>query len=414
MSAQLTATKSRRHEEPERGNALAELVPSARTLDRLARLHGEGLPVVSVYLAVYPGPDGRRALRTKADSLLHRIRSLADDGSLDHGARMSLRADIEEVEKIARTEMPRRGTLAIFACSGAGVLELVRLPRPVRDRIMVDATPWIGPMLAVLDQYRRCCTVVVDRESAHVWELYLGEMRDARRLESRAPRSAAYAGRHGLAEGRLRNKADELSKRHFREVAAALDRLFRAERYDVLAVGGHEHELPGFLEFLPRTLRERVAGTFAIDPRTATAATVRPHVEPILERYQLDEEQRSVSEVLQAVASGGLAVAGLEPCLWAGSLAAIRALLVQDGAVAPGVVCDASGWFATSGDACPLCGGPTRSTPDVIDELVEAVIDEGGSIQHVRADTDLRAHVTAAWLRFAPPPEPPSAEEARP
>ena len=186
---------------------------------------------------------------------------------------MSLRADIEEVEKIARTEMPRRGTLAIFACSGAGVLELVRLPRPVRDRIMVDATPWTGPMLAVLDQYRRCCTVVVDRESAHVWELYLGEMRNAGRLESRARRSAGYAGWHGLAEGRVRNKADELSRRHFREVAAALDRLFRAERYDVLAVGGHEHELPGFLEFLPRTLRERVAGTFAIDPRTATTAT---------------------------------------------------------------------------------------------------------------------------------------------
>jgi peptide chain release factor subunit 1 len=144
MSAQLTATKPRRHHEPERANAPAELVPNARTLDRIARVHGEGLPVVSAYLAVHPGPDGRRALRTKADSLLHRIRSLADDRSLDHNARMSLRADIEEVKKIARTEIPRRGTLAIFACSRAGVLELVRLPRPVRDRIMVDATPWIA------------------------------------------------------------------------------------------------------------------------------------------------------------------------------------------------------------------------------------------------------------------------------
>jgi peptide subunit release factor 1 (eRF1) len=410
MFAQLTATTAGRHEEPGRRNALAELVPSARTLDRIARLHGEGLPVVSVYLAVHPGPDARRTLRTKADSLLHRIRSFASDGSLDHHARMSLRADIERIDKIARTEMQGGGTLAIFASSGAGVLELVRLPRPVRDRIMVDATPWIGPMLAVLDQYRRGCAVVVDRESAHVWELYLGELRDRGRLERRALRSAAHAGRHGLAESRVRNKAEELSKRHFRELAAALDRLFRADRYDVLAVGGHEHELPVFLDFLPRTLRERVAGTFAIDPHTATAATVRPHVESILEGYQLDEEQRSVSEVLQAVASGGLAVAGLEPCLWAGSLAAVRALLVQDGAVAPGVVCDASGWFATSGDTCPLCGGPTRSTPDVIDELVEAVIDEGVSIQHVRADTELRAHVTAAWLRFALPPGPQSAE----
>jgi hypothetical protein len=413
MFAQLTPTKTGRHEEPGRGNALAELAPSARTLDRIARPHGEGLPVVSVYLAVHPGPDARRTLRTKADSLLHRVRSLAGDGSLDHDARMSLRADIERIERIARTEVQGRGALAIFACSGAGVLELVRLPRPVRDRIMVDATPWIGPMLAVLDQYRRGCAVVVDRESAHVWELYLGELRDGGRLERRA-RSAAHAGRHGLAEGRARNKTDELSRRHFRELAEALDLLFRADRYDVLVVGGHEHELPGFLDFLPRTLLERVAGTFAIDPHSATAATVRPRAEAILDRHELDEQQRSVGEVMQAVARGGLAVAGLEPCLWAGSVAAVRALLVQDGAVAPGVVCDACGWFATSGDACQLCGRPTRTTPDVIDELVEAVIDEGGSIQHVRADTELRAHLTAAWLRFALPPRASSTDEARP
>jgi peptide chain release factor subunit 1 len=42
----------------------------------------------------------------------------------------------------------------------------------------------------------------------------------------------------------------------------------------------------------------------------------------------------------------------------------------------------------------------------VIDELVEAVIDEGGSIHHVRADTELREQLTAARLRFALPPIP--------
>lgn len=155
MFAQPTAPTADRQEAPGRGSAAAEPVPSARTLDRIKRLHGEGLPVVSVYLAVHPGPDARRTLRAKADSLLHRVRALATDGSLDHDARMSLRADIERIERIARTETLGRGALAIFACSGAGVLELVRLPRPVRDRIMVDATPWIAPMLAVLDQYRR-------------------------------------------------------------------------------------------------------------------------------------------------------------------------------------------------------------------------------------------------------------------
>jgi peptide chain release factor subunit 1 len=85
-------------------------------------------------------------------------------------------------------------------------------------------------------------------------------------------------------------------------------------------------------------------------------------------------------------------------------VAAIDTLYVQDGAVSPGVVCDESGWFATAGERCPICGAELRRTPDVIDELVEAVIDEGGLIRHVRAETELRDRVAAAALRFALPP----------
>ena len=163
----------------------------------------------------------------------------------------------------------------------------------------------------------------------------IGTYSDLQRFQRSDP---AYAGWHGLSERRVRNKADELAKRHFRLVAGTLDPLFRAERYEVLVVGGHEHELPRFLEFLPRSLRERLAGTFSIDPHTAGSATVRPPAEAILEGYELEHQRRAVGELLEAAAAGGLATVGLEPCLAGGSVAAIRTLLVHDGAIAPGVV----------------------------------------------------------------------------
>jgi len=406
MFAHTTATSAPTTASGGRGSVTGDHVLSAPTLDRIARFRGGGLPVVSTYVGVEGGPDARRALQTKTDSLLHSVRSLADGRTLDHEARVSLRGDISRIEEVTRTQTNVRGTVAIFSCSGAQMLEVVRLPRTIRDRIMVDATPWIHPMLAVLDQCSRCCAVVVDRESARAWELYLGEIRDAGRLDGAALRNRTYAGWHGLSEVRVRNRADELARRHLREVAATLEHLFRADRYDVLAVGGHAHELPAFLDFLPRGLRDRLAGTFSIDPHTATAATVRAAAEPILEQYELEEQRRLVAELLQSAATGDRTAVGLEPCLWAGAVAAIGTLLVQEGAGAPGVVCEASGWFSTSGETCPLCGRATRRTPDVINELVEAVIDEGGSIHHVRADTELRRHLTAARLRFALPPIP--------
>jgi peptide chain release factor subunit 1 len=62
--------------------------------------------------------------------------------------------------------------------------------------------------------------------------------------------------------------------------------------------------------------------------------------------------------------------------------------------------------MAAAGDRCPVCGNPLRTTPDVIDELVQSVIDEGGSVDHVVAETPLREHLTAATLRFPLPPLP--------
>jgi peptide chain release factor subunit 1 len=113
-----------------------------------------------------------------------------------------------------------------------------------------------------------------------------------------------------------------------------------------------------------------------------------------------------VAEVLEKQAAGGLAAVGLEPCLWAGSVSAIGRLLVHDEATAPGVVCEQSGWLGETSDTCPICGEPTRKSEDVIDELAQAVIDAGGTVEHVFADTPLTEHLVAADLRFPLPPRP--------
>ncbi len=393
------------HRSPESAIAGADRLLGTETIDRLAHFDGGGLPIVSIYLTVPREPDAHASARTKADSLLRGIRGLGEDRSLGHDARLSLRRDVELVAgAIANATITPR-TLAFFCCSAAGLFEVVSLPRAVRDRIVVDATPWIRPMLAVVGDCRRCCAVLVDRRAARAWELYLGQMREAGLGEQlRAPSANASNGR------RDSHRAEELEKRHFRQVAEALERLQRLNRYDVLTVGGHHSELPRFLGHLPDDLRERVAGTLSIDDDAVAPATVREHAEAVLDRYELDRQRRSVAEVLATEASGGPAASGLQACLWAGSIAAVADLYVRDGAIEPGVVCDESHWFALRGETCPICGRRTRQTPDVLDELVEAVIDEGGAVHHVRAETEIDEKLLASSLRFLLPPMPESAQ----
>jgi peptide subunit release factor 1 (eRF1) len=133
-------------------------------------------------------------------------------------------------------------------------------------------------------------------------------------------------------------------------------------------------------------------------------AEIRSSAEGVMRHYQREQDQRLVAHVLELAAAGGLAAAGPQDCLWAGSMSAIDTLLVRDGATLVGVVCDESGWLAASGDICPVCGKPTRYAPDVLDELAAAVIETGGSARQIAADLMPGEYPTAAQLRFPPPP----------
>ncbi len=374
----------------------------SETIDRIVRWNGDGLPVVSLY--VHVDPDRRLDLDSQLASLLDQIRPLAYDESLAHEARLSVRNDIEHIQEAAGQQRWKPGAVSIFSCSGRGLFEEVELPRAVHDRVVVDATPWVRPLLAVLDDYHRSCIVMIDKGQARMWELYQDELREAVTVQGETLRKPNYA--HGKAEHNVHNRAEELMNRHYRGVAEQLDQMFRTDGYELLVIGGHDHDVPGFVEFLPLNLRARVAGTFTMDPGTATPGDIRKSAESILERHEREEERRIAAEVLQLNAMGGLAAVGLRRCLWAGSIAAAQLLLVEGGATAPGVMCDESRWLAPSGEACPMCGRATRHIPDVIDELVTAVIDDGGSVEHVQAETELRQHLVAARLRFPLPPDP--------
>lgn len=378
-------------------------MPQVETIDRILRMRGDGLPVLSLYARF--DPDDRRAFPSRVNEQLHDVRPLTHDHGLDREARLSLRDDVARIEDALARDRLHPRAVAFFSCSGRGLFEEVELPRPVRDGNMIDETAWVRPMLAVLDGYHRCRVVVVDHGRARFFDLYGDDMVEVGPpLNGRTLRKPDYAA--GMREYTTRNKAERLAHEHYRAVAERLDEEARDRRFDIVAVGGHEYEVPEFLAHLPRNVRERVAGTFTVHPREDDVGAIRGRAQAVVQRYESSEQQRLVTETLDRFAAGGLAVAGLRDCLWGASTAAVGQLLVQEGAEQAGAVCDVDGYLTLEGERCPLCGRELRRTPDVIDEMVQSVIDEGGGVEHVGVDTALREHVTAAGLRFPLPPYP--------
>jgi peptide subunit release factor 1 (eRF1) len=376
-------------------------------VDRLLHFSTEDAPVLSVYLGVPADPGELRGVESRLHSILKPVRELAASQDLAHDERESLRHDLDCVLELAGRVRELQGHgVAVFASNRADLYEEIVLPRRVRDRAVVDATPYLRPLLAVLDESHRYCVVVVDREQAWMYEFYMGELEDASRVRGRALRKPDYAGGwQGYKEHAVHDKAQQLARRHYRDTAGRVDEMMRRTGAELLVVGGHEETVAEFRHFLPHQLQSRIAGTFVVDPGKMSPGQVRERADEVVNAYERDEEKRLVDEVLGQVGARDLAAAGLEWCLMATNEHAVQLLLVHDDAQAPGRACDNCGWLGLEGEECPVCGQPTRKAPDVIDEMSATVVDTGGHVEHVYVDTPLEQHVVAASLRF-PVPDP--------
>ena len=374
------------------------------TVERLRGADTAGHSVVSVYLSLGPDLDQVRSITTRLKALVHPLREAAGSGAADEEGSRPLRQDLERVVSMAdRVGADRGRGSAFFVCSAAGIEEHVSLPAPVRDRAVVDATPYLGPLEAMLAHFRRYCAVVIDRRLASIYRFHMGSLESWEVMAEEEVRKGNYGGFAGYSEHRSRGHAEEVARRLFRGVAARLGGLLRGGEFDLLAVGGNQANVDGLVTELSGDLKACLAGTFTVDPRTATTAEIRDHCAALAREWDRRTDERLVGELMEAAGARGRGVLGLDRALDAANQHAVDLLLLDAGETVPGVACLTCGWLARSGPACASCGEPTRRVADLYDAVAEAVRGAGGSVRYVLAVTQLAHCEVGATVRFSVP-----------
>src|SRR2546423_12941580 len=100
----------------------------------LVGFRGERAPVTSCYLDV----DGRKYLRHQ--DLEHEVNSVLKEARLKANGHESVRRDLHRIEELVKGGLDRSRTrgLAIFACSAHDLWEVIPLPVPVPNRVVVN------------------------------------------------------------------------------------------------------------------------------------------------------------------------------------------------------------------------------------------------------------------------------------
>jgi peptide chain release factor subunit 1 len=369
-------------------------------MDRLRLVESPTLPILSVYLSLAPQRIERRSIGGRLRDLLDPIEKLAASGELDHDASMSLRAGVHRVLDMSQLFVAELGHgVAVFVCDGLDLEEHLSMPRRIWDCAVAGPQPYLRPIRAVLDEYRKVAAVVLDARGAEITVFHMGLVIDRQDVDAEELRKSNLSGWYGLEEKRHRQHAEEARNHMFREVADRLDLLCRKSGVDLVLVGGQEEITNALLPFLDERVRS-ITGTFVIDLHTLTPALLASRVSQIEEAFERAEETRQVEETYAAVAADDLAVVGVAPVVDAVNRQAVARLLLHDGASIEGSKCVSCGALSLSVTLCLACGNEVEKLPDLFEALSRSVVDAGGSVEHVMAPTRLAEDLVAARLRF--------------
>jgi peptide subunit release factor 1 (eRF1) len=373
-----------------------------RSLERLRMIESPDATILSLYLSLHPERAEGRSIQPRLRNLLDPIEARATSGDLDHDSSMALRAAIAEVMGMAASfeRMPTNG-VAVFICHSLGLMERLTIPGHVWDCAVIGPTPYLRPLQAALDEYRKIGVVVLDSRGAEVLLYRMGEVLDRQIIEVEELRKSDLAGWHGLEERRHRQHGEEVRNQLLREVAELLSRMRQGSGIELALIGGQREVTEALIPFLEPRLRA-ITETFVTDLHTLTPGNLTRRIAELEESVERREESTTVDQVYSLSAAGDLGAIGLDRVCRAANRHAVAQLLVHDGATIQGSVCHACGAVSSEAMACPECGGQTQPVPDVFEALARMVGEAGGSVEHVMADTMLAQDLVAARLRFDP------------
>jgi peptide chain release factor subunit 1 len=307
-----------------------------------------------------------------------------------HGILDALRAKAEALMASAPTK--GRGSIALFA-DAVGV-EALSLPLDVRDRIVVDRSPYSSPLSSLIDQYERYGVVICDQKHARLFDVYLGEATSWE--EIKADRTAhdvtAKAKFQGLEELRREHHGNYVLHQHLKAVADRLFRRYKLRPFDRVILCGHKEILQPLEDHLHSYLRGKVAAREVVATNLSKAAAVERVLE-VEARIEQEKEIELLSEIRSREGANGLAVIGMDPTLRALFYGKVKTLVVSDEEAVAGRECpdchflfehpEDIGETAPTLVECVLCKRPTRRVPDIVDEAVEMAILSGSHVEHI-------------------------------
>jgi peptide subunit release factor 1 (eRF1) len=291
--------------------------------------------------------------------------------------------------------------LAIFACHGADVWEVVEIPVPIETRLIVDRMPFISPLAYVEDAYDRYALCLADSQTARVYVVGLGR---AEREETIEGPSINYQMTGGWSQKRIQERIKNAVSNHIREVVQLLEQIVFAEDIPHIILSGDEIVQTEFRKHLSKRAMERVVERNRLATKLPAQEAILQTMQTILEAEQSDARDIA-RQAIDATLADGLGAAGAEAVVQALRIGAVSTLVLD-------AAFQGEGWRSVEDPTQIGEGGQPKQSPigygaaeksDLREDLVTLALKTGAAVEFVEgSDVLARAGGVAALLRWHP------------
>src|SRR3954454_16588046 len=273
---------------------MAEPITQAR-LRALSAVHPEQGRVLSVFLNLDPTQFATAAARSSAITSV--ITDAAHKGEekdgLTHDERMALRDDVERVREVLMdSDIAQNGTraVAVYACGLEGLLEVVRLRRPVENKVVLDRTPCVEP-LVMQGTDERWMVLLTNRRCARMFFGPGDALEETDRLVDDV-HSQHQQG--GWSQPRYERSVDKEVSDHLQNTADLAFDLYKQQGADRLLVGAPDELISEFKSKLHPYLTERIAGKISVDIENASLDDVCTAAGEVITAHVMKTEREAL------------------------------------------------------------------------------------------------------------------------
>jgi peptide chain release factor subunit 1 len=362
---------------------MAEPITQAR-LRALSAVHPEQGRVLSVFLNLDPTAFATPAARSSAiTSVMTEAAHKVDQADgLTHDERLGLRDDVERVRSVLEGyDIAQNGTrgVAVYACGEEDLLEVVRLRRPTTNKVVLERTPFVEP-LVMQGMAERWMVLLTNRRCAR---LFFGPGDALEETDRLVDDVHQQHGKGGWSQANYQRSVDKEVSDHLQNAADLAFELYKKQGADRVLVAVPPELITEFKGKLHPYLLERIAGKIAVDIENASLDDVHAAALPEIIAHVTRCEREALDRLQAGVGSGGRGAAGLAEVLDALNQARVETLLIAENFQAAGRVDREAGLLL------PPEAEQGEPVDDIVEPAIEKAIEQSATAMVVRYHTDL-------------------------